>query len=52
MAAFQILHISDLHINNKENFDRSIVLDPLIERVKKDRKSGFQPDKQSLLIFF
>jgi len=34
---FQILHISDLHINAENNFDQSVVLDPLIERVKEDR---------------
>ena len=44
MKTLQILHISDLHIDEKEDFDRSIVLDPLIERVEKDRKSGFQPE--------
>ncbi len=41
---FQILHISDLHIKKKENFDRSAVLDPLIRRVKIDRDSGFSPE--------
>ncbi|MDY6933129.1 MAG: SUMF1/EgtB/PvdO family nonheme iron enzyme [Spirochaetota bacterium] len=41
---FQILHISDLHVNTKENFDRSVVLDPLIERVKEDRENGFKPE--------
>lgn len=44
MSIFQILHISDLHINTKEHFDRSVVLDPLIERVKTDMRSGFQPE--------
>lgn len=44
MSTFQILHISDLHINSKENFDRSVVLDPLIERVKEDLTSGFKPE--------
>ena len=29
----QILHLSDLHIDTDNNFDRSLVLDPLIERV-------------------
>jgi formylglycine-generating enzyme required for sulfatase activity/predicted phosphodiesterase/energy-coupling factor transporter ATP-binding protein EcfA2 len=44
MSTFQILHISDLHIKPKENFDRSVVLDPLIERLKEDIKSGFSPE--------
>jgi len=44
MSIFQILHISDLHINAKEHFDRSVVLDPLIERAKTDMRSGFQPE--------
>jgi len=46
MAIFQILHISDLHIKPKENFDRSVVLDPLIGRIGedlKDPKSGLKP---------
>ncbi|MDF1594363.1 MAG: metallophosphoesterase, partial [Desulfobacterales bacterium] len=44
--AFQILHISDLHINDdkKEKFGRSLVLDPLIERVKQDKQKGIQPE--------
>ncbi len=43
---FQILHISDLHIEDdeKKQFDRKVVLDPLIRRVKKDRKDGFNPE--------
>ena len=43
---FQILHISDLHINDskKELFDRSVVLEPLIERVKQDQKNNFHPE--------
>ena len=44
MSILQILHISDPHINTKEHFDRSVVLDPLIERVKTDMRSGFQPE--------
>ncbi|MDM8541824.1 SUMF1/EgtB/PvdO family nonheme iron enzyme [Desulfococcaceae bacterium HSG9] len=44
MTTFQILHISDLHISVKDNFDRSLVLDPLIERVKKDRDNGLKPE--------
>ncbi len=44
MSTFQILHISDLHINTKENFDRSVVLDPLIERVKEDLSNGLRPE--------
>ncbi len=44
MSVFQILHISDLHINSQENFDRSVVLDPLIERIEEDRRNGLQPE--------
>lgn len=44
MSVFQILHISDLHINSQENFDRSVVLDPLIKRIEEDRGNGFQPE--------
>ncbi|MGD9162405.1 MAG: SUMF1/EgtB/PvdO family nonheme iron enzyme [Desulfobacteraceae bacterium] len=40
----QILHLSDLHISTDSNFDRSLVLDPLIDRVKKDRKDGIKPE--------
>lgn len=40
----QILHISDLHVSEDENFDRSVVLDPLIDRVKKDREAGLKPE--------
>jgi predicted MPP superfamily phosphohydrolase len=43
---FQILHISDLHIKDdkKEKFDRKVVLDPLIAKVKGDLKDGFSPE--------
>ena len=41
---FQILHISDLHINKKDDFNRDVVLDKLIERVAKDRRLGFFPE--------
>lgn len=44
MSTFQILHISDLHVNSKEDFDRSVVLDPLITRVEEDLKNGLQPE--------
>jgi DNA repair exonuclease SbcCD nuclease subunit len=40
----QILHLSDLHIGKDNNFDRSTVLCPLIERVKKDLKEGLKPE--------
>jgi predicted phosphodiesterase len=40
---FQILHISDLHIRDIEDFDCSLVLDPLIERVRLDIKDGIKP---------
>ena len=39
-----ILHISNLHICEKENFDRSVVLDPLIDRVGSDREAGHNPE--------
>jgi len=44
---FQILHISDLHINDakKDKFDRSVVLEPLIKRIKQDKdKNNFHPE--------
>jgi 3',5'-cyclic AMP phosphodiesterase CpdA len=41
---FQFLHISDLHISNDETSDRAVVLDPLIERVRDDRKAGINPE--------
>ena len=43
---FQLLHISDLHIKDskEEKFDRGVVLDPLIKRVKEDRKNGLRPE--------
>ena len=40
----QILHLSDLHISTDKNFDRSLVLDPLIERVRADRKKNIKPE--------
>ncbi len=41
---FQILHISDLHINAEEDkFDRSVVLGSLIERIKQDKDNN-HPD--------
>ena len=44
MNQFQLLHISDLHIKEKEDFDRSLVLDSLIERIKLDINKGFRPE--------
>jgi 3',5'-cyclic AMP phosphodiesterase CpdA len=47
MSIFQILHISDLHIRVDNNFDRSVVLDPLIKRIGddlKDPKSSLKPE--------
>ncbi|MBE9522551.1 MAG: hypothetical protein IME95_05105, partial [Proteobacteria bacterium] len=43
---FQLLHISDLHIKDSEEdkFDRGVVLDPLIKRVKEDRENGLRPE--------
>ncbi len=40
----QVLHISDLHISDDEDFDQSLVLVPLINRVKEDRKKGIVPE--------
>ena len=48
MSTFQILHISDLHFNEEkfkdEDFNRHVVLNPLIERIEEDRQSGFKPE--------
>ncbi|MFH0994695.1 MAG: SUMF1/EgtB/PvdO family nonheme iron enzyme [Pseudomonadota bacterium] len=44
MAKTQILHLSDLHVTLKEDYDRRVVLDPLIKRVKEDRESDFDPE--------
>jgi predicted MPP superfamily phosphohydrolase len=41
---FQLIHISDLHISQEDDFDRSVVLDPLIGRTKEDLKKGFTPE--------
>ncbi len=41
---FCVLHISDLHFDIAEQFDRSIVLDPLIEKVAQDRSNGLIPE--------
>ncbi|WP_028314253.1 SUMF1/EgtB/PvdO family nonheme iron enzyme [Desulfatibacillum aliphaticivorans] len=43
---FTILHISDLHIESSKakTFDRSVVLDPLIKRVKEDAEEGLAPE--------
>ncbi|MBF8276240.1 MAG: hypothetical protein HW390_1313 [Candidatus Brocadiaceae bacterium] len=44
MSTFQILHLSDLHVSAQGNFDRSVVLDPLITRIKEDLTNGFRPE--------
>jgi len=44
VTLLQILHLSDLHISAKDSFDRSLVLDPLIERVRHDRDNGLIPE--------
>lgn len=41
---FQMLHISDLHVSTDKEFDRKVVLDPLLDRLKEDRKIGLQPE--------
>jgi len=40
---FQLLHLSDLHIDD-DTCDQSVVLDPLIERVVDDQKAGLKPE--------
>ena len=37
---FQLLHISDLHVKSGEEFDWSVVLDLLIDRVEQDITDG------------
>jgi 3',5'-cyclic AMP phosphodiesterase CpdA len=46
MTTFQLLHISDLHIKDskEDKFDRRVVLDPLIKRVKEDCEKGLRPE--------
>ena len=44
MSTFQILHLSDLHVSAQGNFDRSVVLDPLISQVEMDINAGFKPE--------
>jgi len=41
-----ILHISDIHIESgtDKKFDRSVVLDPLLKRVKEDFNRGLKPE--------
>ncbi|WP_197282125.1 SUMF1/EgtB/PvdO family nonheme iron enzyme [Dethiosulfatarculus sandiegensis] len=41
-----LLHLSDLHIRNnaEETLDRSMVLDPLLERIKYDYSKGLRPE--------
>ena len=43
---FQLLHIGDLFAKNNlgETFDRSFVVDSLIEQVQKDRRQGIDPN--------
>ncbi len=41
---FQILHISDLHVSTEKEFDRQVVLDPLLDRLKEDREKGLRPE--------
>lgn len=44
MSRFQILHISDLHVSTKDENDQRVVLDPLLDRVRKDRDQDLQPE--------
>lgn len=41
---FQLLHLSDIHMQTKAEFDTFVVLDPLIKRVREDREKGFAPE--------
>jgi formylglycine-generating enzyme required for sulfatase activity/3',5'-cyclic AMP phosphodiesterase CpdA len=41
---FKILHLSDFHVRIDEGFDRSVVLDPLLERAKMDFRNGLVPE--------
>ena len=43
---FQLLHLGDLFAKNDlgESFDRSVVVDSLVERVEEDRRHGIAPD--------
>lgn len=43
-VTLQILHISDLHIHKKSEFDSSVVLEPLLKRVEDDKTNGFSPE--------
>jgi metallophosphoesterase superfamily enzyme len=44
MGKFELLHISDLHVSIGKEFDRSVVLEPLIERVEQDMCNGIEPE--------
>jgi formylglycine-generating enzyme required for sulfatase activity len=41
---FQILHISDLHFNKEQDFDRSLVIELFLKRLKEDYNKGLQPE--------
>jgi hypothetical protein len=41
---FQIRHLSGLHVSTRKEFDRSVVLDPLLDRLKEDKRKGFFPE--------
>jgi 3',5'-cyclic AMP phosphodiesterase CpdA len=44
LKTITILHISDLHVASGNEFDRSVVLDPLLERARKDKEKGLVPE--------
>ena len=44
MDTIKILHLSDLHIKQGNNFDISTVLDELLKRIKKDKENGIKPE--------
>lgn len=46
MHTTTILHISDIHIehNPEKHFDRSVVLDPFLDRIADDYQNGIQPE--------
>ena len=44
MSKLQILHISDLHVKAGKLFDRSVVLDPMLERIREDARRDLKPE--------
>jgi formylglycine-generating enzyme required for sulfatase activity/metallophosphoesterase superfamily enzyme len=44
MSTFQILHISDLHVSTDKDFDRKVVLDPLLDILREDVEKNLRPE--------